>query len=550
MLKSDAAAFLAGVKQVEGAAASAPTNLHVITGEVGTTSEDGKTTISLDGLVFSEEDSQEIEMDTLGGLEEGDIATVLLTGENGRGMTPLAIGAPGSIDRIKSIASSAAEIADAAQEVAEATNQHFFDDDDGIHVTEATQEEWDANHTGANVLINSIGQLFRDGLNNLLTLTTQDGARSLAIWDGIGNNAENVLAQFSTDGARIGAESSTHSVWEPGEFAFNDGTNAVMQVGSSCQITEKHVCSSSTSEEVFYLSLKPSNGAKFRVIDKNGEIVTSNYTLTRYDAPDEKRCMLKNKSGTALDGETVLVFYQSSGMVLYDDGTVSSTFTTDQASLAGGMFEMSYKDTYSSEDGTLTDSTAEIKMGEHRDQHSSISLNAMPNYNRSYVTFQAVRNGGFAGFVLDSGSTDEPTRSLDLIYLDRINYADPYGGSDRQLGKPKRLSASGNYKAGTSDTMGPYVTLTAGIWLVEGIWGFTNSSSSSKRLAVGFHRSSTGSATTWRIHTTASSSENHRLEIVDTLVVSTTSDKVTLYGSSSPASTATSVQYIWAVQLA
>ena len=101
MLKSDAAAFLAGVTQVEGAAASAPTNLHVITGEVGTTSEEGKTTISIDGLVFSEEDSQEIEIDTLGGLEEGDIATVILTGESGHGMTPLAIGAPGSVDRLK-----------------------------------------------------------------------------------------------------------------------------------------------------------------------------------------------------------------------------------------------------------------------------------------------------------------------------------------------------------------------------------------------------------------------------------------------------------------
>lgn len=482
MLKSDAAAFLAGVKQVEGAAASAPTNLHVITGEVGTTSEDGKTTISLDGLVFSEEDSQEIEMDTLGGLEEGDVATVLLTGENGRGMTPLAIGAPGSIDRIKTIASSAAETAEAAQEVAEATNQHFFADDNGIHVTEATQEDWDTNHTGANVLINSIGQLFRDGLNNLLTLTTQDGARSLAIWDGIGNNAENVLAQFSTDGARIGAESSTHSVWEPGEFAFNDGTNAVMQVGSSCQITEKHVCSSSTSEEVFYLSLKPSNGAKFRVIDKNGEIVTSNYTLTRYDAPDEKRRMLKNKSGTALDGETVLVFYQSSGMVLYDDGTVSSTFTTDQASLAGGMFEMSYKDTYSSEDGTLTDSTAEIKMGEYRDQHSSISLNAMPNYNRSYVTFQAVRNGGFAGFVLDSGSTDEPTRSLDLIYLDEIKYIDPYSNY-KVLGRPTRLTANKSMTLTNTSgwTDGPSVDLTQGHWLVVGVACFNTGSSSGVR---------------------------------------------------------------------
>lgn len=233
MLKSDAAAFLAGVTQVEGAAASAPTNLHVITGEVGTTSEEGKTTISLDGLVFSEEDSQEIEMDTLGGLEEGDIATVLLTGENGRGMTPLAIGAPGSIDRIKTIASSAAETAEAAQEVAEATNQHFFADDNGIHVTEATQEEWDASNTGANVLINSIGQLFRDGLNNLLTLTTQDDARALTIWDGLGNGANNILAQFSGNRIRLGKHIDDNEENDGAYVDFFDGDWFVNRLDSN-----------------------------------------------------------------------------------------------------------------------------------------------------------------------------------------------------------------------------------------------------------------------------------------------------------------------------
>lgn len=343
---------------------------------------------------------------------------------------------------------------------------------------------------------------------------------------------------------RIGAENSDHVAIDSNELMFHDGTNAVMQVGGSCQITEKHVCGSSTSE-VFYISLTPSNGAQFRVIDKNGEIVTSNYTLSR----SGKRCTLTNKSGTALDGETVLVFYQSSGMVLYDEGDVSSTFTTDQASLAGGMFEMSYEDTYSSVDGTVTNSTAEISISKHRDQFSSISLNTMPLYNRSYVTFQASGNG-YAAFVLNSGSTYDPERTLDLIYLDRINYADPYGGSDRQLGVPTRLIASGSYTAGTADTMGPHVTLTAGIWIINGIWNFANSSSNAKRLVIGCYRSSTGTAYTYRVHTTASSSSNHRLEVVDFIVVSATSETVTLYGASDPASTSAATQFITAVKLA
>lgn len=92
-----------------------------------------------------------------------------------------------AVDRARGVAS-------AAQKVADAVNQHFFADGNGIHVTEATQDEWDASHAGANVLINSIGQLFRDGLNNLLTLTTENGARALTVWDGLGNTADHIRA--------------------------------------------------------------------------------------------------------------------------------------------------------------------------------------------------------------------------------------------------------------------------------------------------------------------------------------------------------------------
>ena len=103
----------------------------------------------------------------------------------------------------------AQRVASAAQKVAEAVNQHFFTDTHGIHVTEATQEDWEQSHTGPNVLINSIGQLFRDGLNNLLTMTTENGARALTIWDGLGNNAANVLAVFG-EIVRIGRANAAH----------------------------------------------------------------------------------------------------------------------------------------------------------------------------------------------------------------------------------------------------------------------------------------------------------------------------------------------------
>jgi len=95
---------------------------------------------------------------------------------------------------VRNAVTRAQGVASAAQKVADAVNQHFFADTSGIHVTEATQDEWDESHTGANVLINSIGQLFRDGLNNLLTLTTENGARALTVWDGLGNTTDHIRA--------------------------------------------------------------------------------------------------------------------------------------------------------------------------------------------------------------------------------------------------------------------------------------------------------------------------------------------------------------------
>jgi len=107
----------------------------------------------------------------------------------------------------------ARSVADAAQRVADAVNQHFFADGNGIHVTEATQEDWNTNHSGANVLINALGQLFRDGLNNLLTLTTEGNARALTVWDGLGNAAENVLAIFGASETRLGLGGGTGSIF-------------------------------------------------------------------------------------------------------------------------------------------------------------------------------------------------------------------------------------------------------------------------------------------------------------------------------------------------
>ena len=163
-------------------------------------------------------------------------------------------------------------IAEAARRVASAVNQHFWTDGAGIHVTQLTRDEWESQQSGPNVLINSLGQLFRDGMNNLLSLLpapqaqtdtfTGDGTTidftlsdtptsvtsvtvggtattdyvlggdmltfytapesgaevvvtyrtsetAIAIWDGLGNDSANVVALFAANLIEIGRNSAS-----------------------------------------------------------------------------------------------------------------------------------------------------------------------------------------------------------------------------------------------------------------------------------------------------------------------------------------------------
>lgn len=70
---------------------------------------------------------------------------------------------------------TASTAASEAKQVAEATNQHFWSDTNGVHVTEVEQTDWSdpespGYHNGANVLLNSQGQLFRVGMDELLRI--------------------------------------------------------------------------------------------------------------------------------------------------------------------------------------------------------------------------------------------------------------------------------------------------------------------------------------------------------------------------------------------
>ena len=444
------AGMLFGHKRSESDASERLRDL-TISGVAESDSADGLVSISLDGdLTQAEDDGLEhdgsIAVPTEVGVYEGDEVAVTLTGAD---LSTLRVtGVIGNGDRQNAAIAAARTIANAAQAVADAVNQHFFADINGIHVTEVTQEEWGESPTGANVLINSIGQLFRDGLNNLLTLTTENGARALTIWDGLGNAAGNVLATFGATETHIGMSGTGNVYMANDKFLLSASTSEWETEDSNPlrHVTQEAILNSTMAEQV----------------------LSSNCNIHMTNSQEV------NEGG-------------SGGATVYIGAGIGPTDGNDP----------------------------------EEDVYASVEVSAD----------------------LGGGS------SITLI-ADQISYTDPYGGSFRQLGKPQRLTSGASYTAGTADTMGPAVTLTAGIWLIEGSWAFTNSSSNAKRLVVGLYRSSTGNAYTYRIHTTASSSSAHRLEVSDTIVVSASSETVTLYGSSSPASTSAGTQYITAIRLA
>lgn len=170
----------------ETKSAHVTTQIH---GYATSASVDGSVTVVLDSNAGGED--AEMEVPTLGGITEG--AEVMVTLVDG---TPVDCSQVGSID-------TTAATANSAQAVANATAQHVWTDDSGLHVTEVEQDEWNDStsegyHSGMNVLLNALGQLFRNGLNNMLALISGTDP-AIEIYDGEGNEEANVVAGFKKD---------------------------------------------------------------------------------------------------------------------------------------------------------------------------------------------------------------------------------------------------------------------------------------------------------------------------------------------------------------
>lgn len=141
----------------------------------------------------------------------------------------------------------ARSVADEALEVAQATGQYFWHDSNGAHVsTDAL------NPTGAsNSLWNSLGLLIRKAANYLVSITQS----AIAFYDGNGNAASNITAQFGSSGATIGKTANEHIVIGSGGVeVFTDSSTSVAEFGSTSRVgtaTDGHVELTSSSIDFY-----------------------------------------------------------------------------------------------------------------------------------------------------------------------------------------------------------------------------------------------------------------------------------------------------------
>lgn len=96
----DALALLGNAKRAEGTQVRHAGNASYTKVEVVCDSEDGVAVVNPGGMVLSSDDSQYIEVETIGAVSEGDMADALLVGDDNSGKTLLLVGSVGSGDKL------------------------------------------------------------------------------------------------------------------------------------------------------------------------------------------------------------------------------------------------------------------------------------------------------------------------------------------------------------------------------------------------------------------------------------------------------------------
>lgn len=397
----------------------AATNTYI--GQAVADSDNGSVQIILSDDAITPEWSGEgtaVTVPTTTAVRAGD--NVLVQTFGGHVMTsPVVTGVVGRGDELQ-------EIAEGAEAVANAVSQHFWSDTDGAHVTEVTQEEWNdaggaSYQSGANSLWNSLGMLFRDGLTNLMAVLTS----GVAIYDGLGNAASNIVASFTAAGATIGRLAEGHAVFDSSGMHVYDGANSVFDATYSA--------TDDGTETVEDATIGTSSGGYLSFSETTLAGASAPYKVTTYLSSLLSLAMmwLEYTPSTAQIG--LRARHQNGGSV---GGTAAVTLTSDSSTFEGNVAISGTSVTANGiEIGKSAATTAT-----RGSAASSIGVNSVRKYgNVVSVTLAEIKLASS----LSSGSTTGTVATVPTGYRPATNVYAAIGSTGAHGGSYARIATNG-----------------------------------------------------------------------------------------------------------
>ena len=401
----------------------AATNTYI--GQAVADSDNGSVQVILSDDAITPEWSGEgtaVEVPTTTAVRAGD--NVLVQTFGGHVMTsPVVTGVVGRGDELQ-------ELAEDAEAVANAVSQHFWTSttgtDSGAHVTEVTQEEWNDSggasyHSGANSLWNSLGMLFRDGMTNLMAVLTS----GVAIYDGLGNAASNIVASFTDTGATIGRLAEGHAVFDSSGMHVYDGANSVFDATYSA--------TDDGTETVEDATIGTSSGGYLSFSETTLAGASAPYKVTTYLSSllSLARMWLEYTPSTAQIG--LRARHQIGGSV---GGTAAVTLTSDSSTFEGNVAISGTSVTANGiEIGKSAATTAT-----RGSAASSIGVNSVRKYgNVVSVTLAEIKLASS----LSSGSTSGTVATVPTGYRPATNVYAAIGSTGAHGGSYARIATNG-----------------------------------------------------------------------------------------------------------
>ncbi|MBR2838640.1 MAG: hypothetical protein IKE55_07655, partial [Kiritimatiellae bacterium] len=382
-----------------------PDSVTRISGTATADSSDGTVTVQL-------EDGDVIEVGTIGSVSAGDTVTIHVQ----RGEAQV-IASEGWGDALQATADEAAAVANA-------TNQHFWSDTNGAHVTEVTQDEWNdstsANyHSGYNSLWNSLGLLFRKALNNLVSIAQS----AVAFYDGQGNAAGNVTASFGASGAQVGKLGESHIEMDYHSMKMVDKNgSAYLHVSDlrdssgKAEISESWIGTGYTTQ--YYLSYTAADTSY--TVKVNGTVASPTKTTTGFTF----------SSAPAADTQIVAEYETTSAVVAFTFGRRYSGTPIGAYSFSEG-YSNKASGRYSHAEGYLADARGDYSHAEGYKTEAFANYSHAHGYcTKAWYRYQTVigkYNDTYpfdAAFIIGNGtSSDEPSNALTVDWDGNVEAA-------------------------------------------------------------------------------------------------------------------------------